>query len=663
MTRRLSRLFSAPMHLVVVGLIGFAPWVTAAEKITPRMPAAAERIMPRMSAVAASGQPAGRGWFNVNPAPVTPEEAEAAIQARGSARFDSPIRAQSESVAANFGALDSPASIAELARALKNSPDLMYEYVRNNIEFYPVWGVQKGAVGAIVDQKGTAFDQALLLRDLARQAGFAADLVRGTIRLTGAQAAAWLGVSAANLCTVADRFSSGYVPLSNLFGSNSPAPCGVLDQIDVGHVWVTINIGGTNYVFDPAYKPRAVRTGINLATVTGYSQASFLTAAQTGATLTTDYVQNMNRTAVRDNLTTYATNLVNHIRSTNPNGALHDVFGGPAEIVPYTGPNLRQSSLPYQTGAAPVVLTEGNAVAANNIDNYKVTLRLQFRGIDRTFNSDAIYGKRLTFSFTAANVPELRLDGVVQATGTAATAGTSYDVTMTVTHRAYASTDINETFSQSIQAGAANVYAVSNGWGPMGSGTLAHYQRKLAEARISGAADGSEVVMGATVALLAAQWIAQTEASRDLADRIGQSLTISHHALGIAGFNGAVYVDLPGKVISIATSDRSDAKRSAAFYSGAQYMSVLESTAVQQVASVAAASTVSLVDKAVASGTRIYNVSSSNYSTVVQPLLASWGCSPQSGILSGGVSQGLRFVMPANCAIAEGSWQGAGYFQ
>jgi hypothetical protein len=53
-----------------------------------------------------------------------------------------------------------PASIVELARALKGDPDLIYEYIRNNIAFYPIWGIHKGAVGTILDKQGTAFDQA-----------------------------------------------------------------------------------------------------------------------------------------------------------------------------------------------------------------------------------------------------------------------------------------------------------------------------------------------------------------------------------------------------------------------------------------------------------------------------------------------------------------------
>ncbi len=55
-----------------------------------------------------------------------------------------------------------PASIAELARSLKNDPDLIFQYVYNNIEYYPVFGEQKGALGTIIDGSGTDFDQAVL---------------------------------------------------------------------------------------------------------------------------------------------------------------------------------------------------------------------------------------------------------------------------------------------------------------------------------------------------------------------------------------------------------------------------------------------------------------------------------------------------------------------
>src|SRR5438270_14003271 len=64
-----------------------------------------------------------------------------------------------------------PAEVQELARALKNDPDLIYEYVRNNTEIVWTYGLTKGAMGVIVDRAGTSFDQAHLMVELLRQSG------------------------------------------------------------------------------------------------------------------------------------------------------------------------------------------------------------------------------------------------------------------------------------------------------------------------------------------------------------------------------------------------------------------------------------------------------------------------------------------------------------
>ncbi|NDZ14879.1 transglutaminase domain-containing protein [Variovorax sp. WS11] len=64
-----------------------------------------------------------------------------------------------------------PASIAELGRSLRHHPDLIYQYVRNTIEYYPVFGSQKGALGAVLDNQATAHDQATLMVELLRASG------------------------------------------------------------------------------------------------------------------------------------------------------------------------------------------------------------------------------------------------------------------------------------------------------------------------------------------------------------------------------------------------------------------------------------------------------------------------------------------------------------
>ncbi|WP_345539432.1 transglutaminase domain-containing protein, partial [Variovorax defluvii] len=72
---------------------------------------------------------------------------------------------------------------------LRNHPDLIYQYVRNNVEYYPTFGIQKGALGAVLDNQATAHDQATLMVELLRASSIEANYVRGIVKLSAAQLA------------------------------------------------------------------------------------------------------------------------------------------------------------------------------------------------------------------------------------------------------------------------------------------------------------------------------------------------------------------------------------------------------------------------------------------------------------------------------------------
>lgn len=130
-----------------------------------------------------------------------------------------------------------PPEIVELARALKNDPDLIYEYVRNTIKVNFAHGLQKGALGAIIDHSGTPFDQAQLMVELLRQSGYTANYKVGTITLTGAQFADWTGLT--NAKAVCQFLSSGGIPAS--FGGSSDPGCfysGTAVSVTLSHIWV-----------------------------------------------------------------------------------------------------------------------------------------------------------------------------------------------------------------------------------------------------------------------------------------------------------------------------------------------------------------------------------------------------------------------------------------
>ncbi|HRM94667.1 MAG TPA: hypothetical protein PLO08_13770, partial [Alicycliphilus sp.] len=78
------------------------------------------------------------GFGRVIMAPVTPEESEQAIRSRPlPAGLSQGAASMAVSRVVGDTSPTGPASIAELARALKNDVDLIYEYVHDNIGFYP----------------------------------------------------------------------------------------------------------------------------------------------------------------------------------------------------------------------------------------------------------------------------------------------------------------------------------------------------------------------------------------------------------------------------------------------------------------------------------------------------------------------------------------------
>jgi len=312
-----------------------------------------------------------------------------------------------------------PVEITTLAQSLHNNVDLIYEYVRNNIETAPMYGLQKGALGALIDQSGTDFDQAELMVDLLRASGYTASYQAGTVTLSGAQAQTWFG-NVTDAASLAKILADGGIP-----ASVTPAT-GTVSSVTLATVWVQVSINGTSYVFDPSFKPHSYTAGINLNTAMGYSDSGLMSAAQTGmtsgtandstGTVSVPYVSNVNIAGIQSTLSGYANNLVAYLKANTlyPNGEpyaagqIDDIIGR-QDITQYVTPSggLRITSLtaaPYSFSAA----TAQHTWSGDLPDAYRTTLEVKWDDtsttpatvlIDRKFFADQIYGRRLEFEF------------------------------------------------------------------------------------------------------------------------------------------------------------------------------------------------------------------------------------------------------------------------
>ncbi|MBS1994124.1 MAG: hypothetical protein JSS83_26620 [Cyanobacteria bacterium SZAS LIN-3] len=476
------------------------------------------------------------GWIFEQPEPITPADARKRLE--GKVFDESKIYKKSAVQGFASNTVQGPASIVELARALKNDPQLIFEFVYNNIDWEPNWGVNKGAFGCLQDGTGNAFDQSMLLVALLRQAGFTANYVLGNITLSDTQFNNWFGTSDAIVA---------YYYASN---SNIPAdfPVYPYTSMNMSHVWVEVVVNGTTYSLDPSYKQYTRKSPLaNLGTVLGYNQATFLSNAQSGATVTTDYVQNMNTKNIASDLTTMTSNLISYINGNTIGSAapgtatVDDILGG-WEIVPITLPFAWNTSLPYEkVGDVPTRWTGDVPLA------YKTEILVQYWGgtqypytdtpqISQTFTSDQLSGGRLTLTYDGSLFPVLTLDGTVVATG--ATAGVALQpgaIGITATHNAYSGY-----FPLAVHFGIYpnSYYLVGTAFGNVGRGSLDYHSRKNLAAQVSTTATNEEKI-GEKLACIWYSLNAQSTRVGDLVGRIQKTHMNFFHQCGVVSY----YID------------------------------------------------------------------------------------------------------------------------
>jgi RHS repeat-associated protein len=536
--------------------------------------------------------------------------------------------------------------IQALARALENDVDLIFEHVYENIEYTPIYGSVKGATATLIEGRGNDFDQSSLMVALLRESGYTANFVYGVLRLLPAQLTSWLGVP------------PDPSVLSTLLGSAGiPAviwtyPDTSLAFVDVDHVWVKVDIGGTDYVFAPALKARTAVAGIDLGTAMGYDQATLLSGALTGATVDPDYIQNVNTPNLHSSLATYTGNLVSYIETNLPGGGLADVIGG-ATIDPVAGP-LRDTALADQL-----------SITADWVeipDIYRAQMRVQHLGIDQSFWSDSIAGQRITLFYDdATNQPTLYLGGAPLATGSAAAPGSGQNLTLSVDHPYAAGGGTYGDASQTLQVLAGGSYIVVNGWGGTGS-ALVDFHRDQLEANVhAGGAVDSEPVLGESLAMIAFSWLAEDTRASDLADRVANLVTIHHHTLGVSGQNQSPYVDLPLSFASVVSASGDAAAATSGFFNGSGHSSAFEWGVIDQLQPPhSAVCTVKLLDLSNTQSDRVFDADSANYFGVIKPQLVNYSAFEYASV-EVYINAGYRVILPQDGDLTEGSWSGIGF--
>lgn len=453
--------------------------------------------------------------------------------------------------------------VEEIARSLRYDVDRIFEHVRDNVEFVPIFGVQKGARGIVLDGHGTAFDQAQFMVEALRESdaqaatGYNPRYELGKITLAQSDFASWTGVGDA--ATATKLLARGGIP-ATVTGSGSSF------SVELLHVWVKATIGGTDYVFDPSFKPHQTVSGINWQGNTGYSKATLL-ASGGGANATV--VNGFNDAAFRQKLTDYRSN-VEAFLAANAAGKRNDAVVGYRQIQPHAVAERRRTTLPYASGAPdrtwdgqiPDVYRASFSVALNGTsagtyfaDTVGGQARLfnyYYNKVSNTFqpNGSSIAGINADYNLRCSNwlgdqpaaAPAIATISIQHPY--AANGGTYADRVLSkklVSHRCG---DTDPAFTGTGQ------FIVTNDWGYTGGGVKSRMSIPAERIRISPLTDAQTMMVGPTLASIANHY----SQFLDTAGSAGNNLYFVHDLIGLHTVDKAAQTLTPAPTTSTPNS-------------------------------------------------------------------------------------------------------------
>ena len=534
--------------------------------------------------------------------------------------------------------------ILELARALQYDPLLILDYVHNYIDYVPFFGSVNGATATLLAKRGNDWDQVSLLIALLRESGFTAEYVVGDVWYPLSRLADWTGVNA-TVNPVAGIFARGGIPA----GIFSPPGNSVVTR-----VWAQVEILGETYVFDPAMKNYDAVPGIDLNTAIGYDHTAFLANAMDGAGSGDDFVQNVNESNIRTDLTTYSSNLVDYIRTNIPDTSLVEIISG-REIEP-------MESTVYPT-ALPFAVQVENAVTYHEIPQmYRHTIRIQHEGIDETYNTYEIAGKRFTMFYGDINFePMLYLDGNLQATGNPTTPPNRYPITVTIDHpyAANGGTYCDETNTFYLAGGSA--YALITNFETVSQDLIDKHSRELSRQLYLGGAAESEPVLGETLMGIGLNWFQEVRQFKRILGSVTGTINVEHHNAGILGQEDGYFISIPMGCDSVSSISDDSNNVKAAYRTSMAMSSAFEHGVLEQKqgSDKPAVSSIRLLQINNNLGGKTYLANAGNWDDIQLELINYY---PEIiALITSYIQAGYEVIVPQNGEMILNEWAGVGF--
>ncbi len=582
-------------------------------------------------------------------------------------RANPPVPAPVQNAAAAFEASLEQADavtpeIQALADGLSYDPLRIFDYVYNTIRYVHYFGTKKGAVLTWLERAGNDFDQCALLVALLRASGIPAEYQYGFQTIPLADPSTydlenWFGGNLAGIGRyLASAGTAGVVTVNG-------------DSVHFKRVWVKANIGGTDYVLDPAFKRTTDTGGIDLPAAMGYDRADLLSAA--GGAPSANAIEGISYANLSGKLVEFSENLETAIETDHFDQEFAQVFGGRV-IVPQATASV--ADLPLQPrygnpfGIPPTEIQTWEQIP----ESFGMTFRFQIGDMDITICTADLQGKKLSLSFetTGNKNAQLWLDDelIAQETtspgGTSATLNLEFDDPSEISGGAYLDRIASDSYHR--DGTYALIYAFD-----ANETLLVERQRRLDGLRAQGLSETSREIRTEKLHIVGLNWFYQTSLAAQHLSYLKRINLSRQHRFGRVGEEPSLnnpglnsyYIDVAFQTNTNTSNTATLADEQVFFLLSSQFASAMEHGVFEQTRfyDTPSASTVNCIALGSDQGDRIFRANAANFGSV-RTQLTGYATSTLDSIQNTlSANAGSEVLLPEDGLLQFGAWTGTGY--
>ncbi|MEQ6884497.1 transglutaminase-like domain-containing protein [Salicola sp. Rm-C-2C1-2] len=233
-------------------------------------------------------------------------------------------------------------NIEEKVSELSGDPLAMFQWVHDNLDYVPSYGVMQGADYTLASGRGNAFDISSTLIAMYREAGIPARYSYGTVALPAEAVQNWVG-DVANVDAATNILSQGGIPQTQVsYG-------GAAEEIEMEHVWVEAYVDGQWVALDPSFKQYDYQEGVDIESEVPLDAEGLVNQLESGATVNESegWVQGVDAASLQTELNDYQSQVESFINNQHPDATLGEVLGS-RSIIPNEADSLAAVELPYE---------------------------------------------------------------------------------------------------------------------------------------------------------------------------------------------------------------------------------------------------------------------------------------------------------------------------